>query len=66
MRNQSILFFTDNEALAHVINKQSCRDKTLMVFVRKLVSICLMDYNVLFRAKHIPGTHNTLLIAYLA
>ncbi len=59
MRNQSILFFTDNEALVHVINKQSCRDKTLMVFVRKLVSICL-DNNILFRAKHIPGTHNTL------
>ena len=59
MRNQSILFFTDNEALVHVINKQSCRDKTLMVFVRKLVSICL-DNNILFRAKHIPGTHYTL------
>ncbi len=28
MRNHSILFFTDNEALVHVINKQSCRDKT--------------------------------------
>ncbi|CAB4022070.1 Hypothetical predicted protein, partial [Paramuricea clavata] len=34
MRNHSILFFTDNEALVHVINKQSCRDKILMVFVR--------------------------------
>ncbi len=30
VHNQSILFFTDNEALVHVINKQSCRDKTLM------------------------------------
>ena len=59
MRNQSVLFFTEKEALLHVINKQSCCDKMLMVFVRKLVSVCL-DYNILFRAKHIPGTHNTL------
>ncbi len=44
MSNQSILFFTNNEAaLVHMIDKQSCRDKIIMVFVRKLVSICL-DY----------------------
>ena len=59
MRNHSILFFTDNEALVHVINKQSCRDKSLMVFVRKLVLVCL-EKNILFKAKHIPGTHNKL------
>ena len=49
MSNQCILFFTDNESLVHVINKQSCKDKTLMVFVRQL-----------FKAKHIPGIHNNL------
>ncbi len=59
MRNHSILFFTDNEALVHVINKQSCRDKTLMVFVRTLVLVCL-DNNILFKAKHIPGVKNKL------
>ena len=59
MRNHSILFFTDNEALVHVINKQSCRDKVLMVLVRKLMLVCL-EYNILFKAKHIPGTHNIL------
>lgn len=30
MQNQRIHFCTDNEALVHVINKQSCRDKNLM------------------------------------
>ena len=55
--NHSILFFTDNEVLVHVINKQSCHDKVLMVFVRKLVLVCL-EYNILFKAKHIPGTQN--------
>lgn len=41
MQNRCILFFTDNEALVHVINKQSCRDKALMFFMRKLVLVCL-------------------------
>lgn len=59
MSNQCILFFTDNESLVHVINKQSCKDKTLMVFVRQLVSICL-NHNIVFKANHIPGIHNNL------
>ena len=59
MANHSILFFTDNEALVHVINKQSCKDKASMFFVRKLVLVCL-NHNILFKAKHIPGTYNRL------
>ena len=59
MANSRILFFTDNEALVHVINKQSCRDKALMFFVRKLVRVCL-SHNVCFKAKHIPGLQNKL------
>ena len=43
----------------HVINKQSCRDKTLMVFVHKLVLVCL-ENNILFKAKHIAGVRNKL------
>jgi len=59
IKNRCILFFTDNEALVYVINKQSCRDKDLMFFVRKLVLICLRN-NILFRAKHVPGSRNNL------
>ena len=59
MQNHSVLFFTDNESLVHVINKQSCRDKSLMFFVRKLVLVCL-KHNILFKAKHIPGIKNKL------
>ena len=59
MSNQCVLFFTDNESLVHVINKQTCKDRVLMVFVRKLVSICLR-HNILFKAKHIQGVRNKL------
>ena len=58
MQNRSILFLTDNEALVHVINKQSCKNKILMFFVRKLVLVCLE--NILFKAKHVRGVYNTL------
>ena len=44
-------FFTDNEALVHVINKQSCHDK--------MVLVCL-SYNICFKVKHIPGFQNKL------
>ena len=54
MRNHSILFFTDNEALVHVINKQSCRHKTLMIFVRKLVLVCL-EYNIFVQSQTYIG-----------
>ena len=33
-----------------------------MVFVRKLVSFCL-HYNIVFKAKHIPGVHKKLVDA---
>ena len=59
MSNRCILFFTDNDAVVQVINKQSCKDKTLMFFVRRMVSICL-EHNIVFKAKHVPGVENTL------
>ena len=59
MRNLCILFFTDNEALVHVLNKQSCRDRELMFFVRRLVLVCLSQ-NICFKAKHITGLQNKL------
>ena len=48
VKNQHVLLFTDNEALVHVINRQTCRDKDLMFFVRKLVLVCL-NYNICFK-----------------
>ena len=59
IRDRCITFFTDNEALVHVINKSTCRDTSLMIFVRKLVLVCLR-HNILFKAKHISGFKNTL------
>ena len=53
------LFMSDNEAVVHVVNKQSCKEKTLMQLVRRLV-LASLSYNILFKAKHIPGKNNTL------
>ena len=59
IRERCITFFTDNKALVHVINKSTFRDTSLMIFVRKLVLVCLKRYT-LFKAKHISGFKNTL------
>ena len=56
-KNHCILFLCDNEAIVAVINKQTCLDVYIMVLVRELVMSCL-KYNILFKAKHIPGKTN--------
>ena len=59
MRNQRITFLTGNAALVEIINRATSRDATVMVFVRRLVLACL-NFNILFRARHIPGVKNVL------
>lgn len=59
LADKKILFMTDNMAIVHVINKQTCKDKVLMKLVRRLV-LAALSHNILFKAKHIPGKNNTL------
>ena len=54
-----VCFFTDNEALVTIINKQTSREPSVMVLMRKLVLSCLR-YNIQFTARHVPGRDNTL------
>ena len=53
------MFYTDNEAISIVINKQTAKDNDLMRLVRPLVWIC-MKHNIKFRSRHIPGKLNVL------
>lgn len=59
MRSHRVTFFTDNAALVEIINRATSRDPTVMIFVRALVLACL-KFNILFRARHVPGVHNIL------
>ena len=54
MHNRCILFFTDNESLVHVINKQSSD-----VF-RAEACLNLSRIQYCFKAKHIDGVKNRL------
>ena len=58
MANRCVLFFTDNAALVDIINKQTSKHKSVMVLLRDLVLSCLR-YNILFRARHVPGLQNS-------
>ena len=59
LRNKCVLFMCDNEAVFHILNSQSSKDKTVMKLVRTLVVLCMQD-NILLRAKHVAGVDNVL------
>ena len=59
LKNKRVLFYSDNESVVHVINKQTSKHKGLLALVRQLVLICL-SHNIYFRARHVPGRHNVL------
>ena len=58
MADKSVIFFSDNAAIADIINKQSSKDTAIMVLLRDLVLSCL-KHNILFQARHIPGFINS-------
>ena len=57
LSNRCVLFLTDNQAVVHIINKQTSRDKKIMILVRLLVTTCL-KYNIHFKSKHVSGKLN--------
>ena len=59
VKNKRILFYSDNESVEHVINKQTSKHIGLLALVRQLVLICLSQ-NIYFRARHVSGRHNVL------
>ena len=59
LRNQCIILHIDNMAAVYILNKQSSRDKDIMVLVRRFVLAC-MKYNILTKCIHVP-THQNIL-----
>ena len=59
MCNQLVLFFTNNQSLVSVIDKQTSKDAELMSFICTMVLVCLQN-NILFKAKHLAGRRNVL------
>lgn len=57
LRNMKIVLRIDNEALVHVINKQSCKSKRTMILLRKFILLA-MKHSIIFRAMHISTTSN--------
>ena len=59
LHNTKITFYTDNQAVVHIINKQTSKCPILMQIVRPLV-LLLLQNNIILRSAHIPGIDNTL------
>ena len=58
LANKCITFQTDDQALSEVINKKTTKDRELLVLLCALVLSCLQN-NILFKAVHFSGVHNT-------
>jgi len=58
MADKCVIFFSDNAAVVDIINKQTSKDRAIMVLLRDLVLSCLR-HNILFQARHIPGFTNS-------
>ena len=58
MANRCVAFYTDNAAIVDIINWQTSKHQLVMILVRDLV-LTSRKYNILFRARHIPGVHNS-------
>jgi ribonuclease HI len=59
LTNKCIILHSDNQAVVHIINKQSSKDSKIMGLVRRLVIAC-MKHNILVRSEHVPGKENNL------
>ena len=55
--DKCVVFFSDNQAVVDIINKQTSKDRTVMVLLRRFV-LCTLKYNILFHAKHVAGCVN--------
>ena len=58
MSNKCVIFVTDNAALVDIIIQQTSKHTQVMVLIRDLV-LTVLKFNILFRARHLPGMLNT-------
>ncbi len=59
IRNSCIIFFSDNEAVVQIVNKQSARDSHIMILIRLLV-LKLLELNCSFQVVYVPGVKKVL------
>ena len=59
LKNKVVLLHLDNEALVYVINKQSSKETLVRMLLRNMV-MCLLKFNIVLKATHIPGINNIL------
>ena len=57
IRDRYVVFFSDNQAVVEIINRQTSKDRSVMVLLRHFV-LCTLEHNILFHAKHIAGSLN--------
>ena len=55
--NKRVIFYTDNIAIMHILNKAASKDTLIMRLMRPLV-LRAMKFNIFFKSLHIAGLEN--------
>ena len=59
LTSRKVIFWSDNQTVVSVVNKQSSSCAHIMGLIRRLVTLCL-KWNIWFRAKYVPGVNNEI------
>ncbi len=59
MARSEILFHCDNMTIVHILNKQTFKDKHILVLLRPLI-LLLLQLNIKFQDYHIPTNDNII------
>ena len=51
LRNKRVTFWSDNESVVQVINRQTAKRPHLLALIRQMV-LTYLQYNIVIRAKH--------------
>ncbi len=57
--NSTIVFYTDNESVMHILQSLTSSDPVIMKMIRQMVIVAMLN-NVVFYSKHIPGRYNVI------
>ena len=58
MASSCVIFNTHNAALVEIMNHHTSKHKLMMILARDLV-LTSLRHNIMFRARHIQGVHNS-------
>ncbi|KAJ1109655.1 hypothetical protein NDU88_007015 [Pleurodeles waltl] len=59
LANRNVIFNVDNQTVVHLVNSQKAKDEKVLKLLRVFL-LCCLKFNILFKARHVPGINNDI------